>query len=172
MFSQKIPLSWVIKNISLVKKLPIEFTVMPIFFMAQKLEMMIDDILKEKFESSHAQTKVMMNLHFEKYLTQKEIAIFWNVSEASISRQVKILLKKWMIVKAEDKDDERKSKISLTPQGKKMISQFKKAVDTKMEELFASISHEDRKNMTEIVIKFIKIINQQSRYKIKLPFKI
>lgn len=134
--------------------------VRPLMFLKDKIELVADSELRDKFKLTFAQTKILVPIYFQGPRTQANLARFWNVSEASIYRQVKILLEKKLIVITPDADDQRKQIIKLTKEAEKIIPRTFKVLDERMEKIFRGISNSERQSLVQLLGLFIGCIDE------------
>lgn len=142
------------------KKVPIDQIIRPLMCLKGKMEMIADQVFRDNFAITFAQARILMPAHARGSITQSELAQFWRVSEASIYRQINILVKKGYIARVKDRNDLRKQKIILTEKTKKMIPKFIKALDEKAEEIFSDIPDSERKQFISLLTVFIEKIER------------
>lgn len=75
--------------------------------------------------------------------TQTCLAEFLHVSPASVAVSIKRMQKSGLVKKVADEGDLRCNRISITPTGKGLISDFRKECDSVDKQLFAGFSDED-----------------------------
>ena len=119
-----------------------------------KLKMRIDRImsltLKKEMNMSAAQFRMLFALTSHPAITQKEIAAFWDVTEASVSRQIKLLETKGFI--------SRTPKLTITASGQKTLTEGKAVLDGVFEEIFKSVSDADRIKIASLAETLLKDI--------------
>lgn len=106
-----------------------------------KLHMRLDRIINLKLQEHMgfgiSQFRILIGLQLRPEMTQKDIADFWNITEASVSRQVKILEKQHWLV--------RTSRIAITPLGTKTIEKARAVIDEIFEKIFINVDDKKRK---------------------------
>lgn len=104
----------------------------------------------------HGQPLMLMILNDKDGQSQKELAIRLNVKAPTITVMLKRMEKASLVVRKQDKDDQRISRVYITEQGKKI---FKKAMDVMArfeKELFNDFSEQD-----EIILK--RLLEQMNK---------
>ncbi len=84
------------------------------------MEKQSDAVLFDEFGLGFSQFKIMMALEHHAGVQQKEIAHFLGQTEASISRQIKLLHDAGLLTVGERSEDRKKHVIELTAKGKRM----------------------------------------------------
>ena len=111
-----------------------------------KLKLRIDRImsvtLKQEMSMSAAQFRMLFAITSHPAITQKEIAAFWDVTEASVSRQIKLLERKGFI--------SRTPKLTITASGQKTLTQGKTILDDIFEKIFKDVSDADRQKIASL----------------------
>lgn len=86
------------------------------------MEHVSDKVLFEEFGIGFSQFKILYALEHHEGIQQKEIASFLGQTEASISRQIKLLVGSKLVSVKKGDDDKKKHLISLTPRGRQIAS--------------------------------------------------
>lgn len=87
---------------------------------------------------------ILMTLHKEDALTQGEIAEKIHVDKATVSREVRKLLRNGYLERKRDEKDRRRHIISLSPEGRKIIPEIKKVLLEWKKILLHGFSKEER----------------------------
>ncbi len=87
----------------------------------------------------------MYVLNFKKEMSQKDIADYWDVTEASVSRQVNILRQKGFV--------EKKPSTHLTLKGKKVLDDALSHATATFEEVFEGVTDTERKHAVALLEK-------------------
>lgn len=101
--------------------------------------------------------------------TQKELAEHLHVSPASVATTLKRMEKSGFILRAEDKDDTRKKRLTATEKGSDALRSFRKVCEETDGQLFKNFSEEEK----EQLMGYLKRLNSNiaasdlSREKIK-----
>ena len=114
-----------------------------------------DDFLQTKLGIGFAQLKLMIVINKNLSLEQNNLAKFLGQTEASISRQIKIMKSSGLINIAKDAKDSRKKFISLTGQGRVLLGESVKLLDKFHADFLSSISEKDRTFLQSIIDKLI-----------------
>jgi len=83
-----------------------------------------------------------------------EMAEVLEVSTSTVSRHVRRLIQDGLVRSAGDPDDARASRLCLTPKGVKVLGKLRDARQRWVEEIVADWSAEDRKRLTELLVRF------------------
>ncbi len=76
-------------------------------------------------------------------VSQHEIAVQLQISDAAISRQIMTLIKKGLISTKEDPTNRRKVLVDLTDEGRELIKKTDEIINAEFEDLLADVSEED-----------------------------
>ena len=91
-------------------------------------------------------------------MSQREIANYWDMTEAAVSRQIELLVEKELILRDENPDNRRQHVLKLSKKGKEMYDKGFEVLDTKTEEVFAELDDKEREVMAEGIHKLLKVI--------------
>jgi DNA-binding MarR family transcriptional regulator len=86
------------------------------------LDKLAEDQLKEKLGITFSLFRILIAID-NKTVSQCEIARYWEMTEAAVSRQIDILDEKGFISREKDKENRRQNNLSLTETGKKILKQ-------------------------------------------------
>jgi len=129
--------------------IPINTVTRPIMKLKVRLDRITTLTLKQELGFGNSQFRILLALTLRPDITQKKIADFWDVTEASVSRQIKILEKNNFITRD-------KNGMAITTLGQNTLEKARVAVDTVFEEIFADVTSADRKLMTQLTETLIK----------------
>ncbi len=104
-------------------------------------------ILKDIFNISFSQFRVMLAVSHG-HLSQKEIADYWNITEAAVSRQVECLVKNELLKRKVNPKNRRKNTIEVTEKGKKKLDAAIQYIEKRYEEVFTNFDFEKQKNLS------------------------
>ena len=104
--------------------------------LASILARMSDQILLEQLGLGFSQFKIMLVLKNHPHIQQKQIAAALGQTEASISRQIKMLHSDGLITARVSKENRREHITTLTPKGDRFIEQSLKILTKHYEPLF------------------------------------
>lgn len=108
------------------------------------LERSTDLILEKEFSIGYSQFKILYTLQHHPIAHQKEIAHFLGQTEASISRQIKLLKADDLISIDIGNDDKKKHVISATTKGKRVAYEAFMLLNKKYEPLLYDLSVEEQ----------------------------
>jgi DNA-binding MarR family transcriptional regulator len=95
----------------------------------------------------HPQTKPLM---------AKELAEAMNVSRANITNMLNVLIRKKLVVQISDKEDKRRKRLSLTPQGMQLVEKLEKLRYTYNNRMLSQFTLEEKRQF----IRFVDICLQ------------
>lgn len=122
------------------------------------LDKISDQLLQENLQMSFSHFRLLMAMHSKDHLSQKDIAEYWDMTEAAVSRQVEMLIERKLIFIEENTENRRQHLLTLTSLGKKQLEKAYTILETKYEEIFAVINQRERKVMVEALHKLLKVI--------------
>jgi DNA-binding MarR family transcriptional regulator len=130
-------------------KVPIRQVVQPFFKAAFLLDRVVDRMLLEERGMRIAQFRILLALKHYDGISQRRIAEYWGIAEASVSRQLKILGRKGLVQEDPNPEKRREHQLRLTAAGEKEIKEAMNAADRKLEDLFAAMDDNTRRALTE-----------------------
>ena len=132
-------------------------------FMLHKLGAMMekqsDAVLFEQFGLGFSQFKIMMALEHHQGGQQKEIAQFLGQTEASISRQIKLLEEADFISVGEQPENRKKHVITLTARGKQVSSDAMRALNTFYTPILDTMTQPEQMSVLSSLGKVYDIMN-------------
>jgi len=141
----------------------ITYNLHKVVFLMDKLA---DKVLAEKLAVSFSQFKVLMAID-HKTVCQKEIADYWDTTEAAVSRQIEILVNEKLISRKEDSENRRKNILMITKRGGEILEKGYKVLDDANAVLYDSLNLDERKILVE---GLRKVLNKICKDKTKDPF--
>lgn len=108
------------------------------------LEKRADENLKEQFGLGFAQYKVLEAIGRNMHAKQNTIADMLDQTEASISRQVKILLRKRLIIVDTVMGNKRARELSLSEQGEEQLRLCREQIDIMQSRVFGGLSYQEQ----------------------------
>ncbi len=139
-------------------KTPIDTVIRPVMQLRAGLDRVTCMVLREKMGFGVSQLRILYVLAFKPDITQKNIADFWDVTEASVSRQIRVLEKKGFI----SRSTATSAKPSLSPAGKQALDTAMKYTQATFEKIFKDISSSERKSVAHILEKLIEKVKVSS----------
>ena len=121
------------------------------------LDKIADEILEEKLGMTFSQFKILIAID-HKTMSQREIADYWDMTEAAVSRQIELLLDKKLVELEENPDNRRQHVLKLSQAGREMYDKGFKVLDEKTEEVFVVLDEREREVMTDGIHKLLKVI--------------
>lgn len=131
-----------------------------LFFMLQKslffFDKMVDQVLRKETELTLAQFHVLMMIYMHGTASQQVIAEMLQNTQASVSRQVSLLLQKKCITRTQNPLNKREYRLTNTTLGTNLVKKSIKALDKKLTEVLGVVSEKDKE---KIVLSLNKIIH-------------
>jgi DNA-binding MarR family transcriptional regulator len=112
-----------------------------------------DQVLLEQYGIGFSQFKIMEALQDKPWALQKQIAFRLGQTEASISRQVKLLIRKGMIEVRQNPQNKREHLTSLTPKGARMIDAATETLSAYQERSLAHMPPKQQEQLQELLLK-------------------
>ena len=114
------------------------------------LEKRADESLKQQVTIGFAQYKVLEAIGRNSLAKQNMIAELLDQTEASISRQIKILEKKDLIVVATVMGNKRARELSLTEKGEELLQQCEEILDLAQAQVIGALSYQEQRHFQEL----------------------
>ena len=127
-----------------------------------KMDRVSDRLLYKKLGLTFSQFKIIIALKTKANATQSTIANFWNITEASVSRQLNLLIKKKIVTKTKSKTDQREYRLRLTTNGKSAVIKAVSLIDKTFEKILKPISENEKNNFIKTLLKFQNIIDNSN----------
>jgi DNA-binding MarR family transcriptional regulator len=140
------------KNVPNIPVVPIVDVIRPVMQLRAGLDRISTFVLRKKMGFGVSQFRILYVLAYKPHITQKDIADFWDVTEASVSRQMNILEKRGFIGRKKLK----LSKPSISPTGKKALDQAMRHTTQSFEKIFKDIGTTDRKTIARLLEKLLE----------------
>jgi DNA-binding MarR family transcriptional regulator len=121
------------------------------------MDKIADKVLDSKLHISFSQFKVLMAID-SKTVCQREIAEYWDSTEAAVSRQIEILVKENLISRKENVENRRQNLLVLTKKGKEILETGYKALDKSNEKMYTVLDERERTVLVEGLHKLLKVI--------------
>jgi DNA-binding MarR family transcriptional regulator len=115
------------------------------------LQRQTDQVLQERLGIGMSQFKILMVLQESPNIEQRRLADSLGQTEASISRQVKLLLERGMLASQIDPQERRRHITMLTPKGNKVVQAAQEVVQQYTEPAFAALSDKQRSQLLQML---------------------
>jgi DNA-binding MarR family transcriptional regulator len=115
--------------------------------LAFKLNAQSNQVLQTRYGIGFAQFKILLVLEQQEGLRQRDIATSLGQTEASISRQIKILKTNGFIETRKHKLNKRERRIYLTLQGEHMLNRASYTLNSHHSPLFESLSEKQQEQL-------------------------
>jgi DNA-binding MarR family transcriptional regulator len=120
------------------------------------LEKKADDTLKEQLDIGFAQYKVLEAINQNSLARQNMVAEMLDQTEASISRQIKILEKKGLITVASVMGNKRARELSLTRVGEDIVRQAEHILEAVQEKTMEGLTYQDQRYLLELFERMLE----------------
>lgn len=108
--------------------------------LAGVLDRQSDILLQERLDIGFSQFKILMALKWDQGVQQKQIASKLGQTEASVSRQIKMLHEIGYLTSVLSKDDRREKITGLSPKGESLVNKAMKALNEYHAPVFEKLS--------------------------------
>lgn len=119
------------------------------------LEKRADESLKTQVGIGFAQYKVLEAIGRNALAKQNMIAELLDQTEASISRQIKILEKRNLIIVATVMGNKRARELTLTEEGEQLLQQCEGILDISQAQLFGGLSFEEQTLFSDLCSRML-----------------
>jgi DNA-binding MarR family transcriptional regulator len=120
------------------------------------LDKLADKTLKESFGMSASQFRILLAIGSQTEISQKDIADYWEMTEAAVSRMLNPLIDKKLIIRSENRDNRSKNCLKLSRIGLATLENCIKTVDTENAELYAALTQTEKKALETGLNKILK----------------
>lgn len=110
-----------------------------------------DQILMEQLGIGLSQYKILSSIHEQSRIQQKTIANMLGQTEASISRQVKLLQERDMLISRKNPQNQREHITELTPRGLRLIEAAEKVLANFHNKFFVGLTSKQQDQLAEIL---------------------
>lgn len=110
-----------------------------------------DQVLQERLGIGFSQFKIMTVLQARPHVQQKEIAAQLGQTEASISRQIKLLTRQGLLQSMRRPEDRREHITALTTKGDRYIDEARQIVDAYHKPVFDSMSSKEQAHIQQVL---------------------
>lgn len=111
-----------------------------------------DQILLERFGVGLAQYKILSSLHASAKTQQRALAVALGQTEASISRQIKILEGLGMLVSSRNPENRREHRSQLSVKGLRVIEAAEQSLGKYHASVLQSLSKKQRSQLEDIIL--------------------
>ena len=110
-----------------------------------------DQVLQEQLGVGFSQFKIMMVLRHNPHIQQRQIANRLGQTEASISRQIKLLHKLDLLSTRISPENKRQHITQLTPRGERLTEQAMTVLNNYHSPVFANMSEKNQQKLTDLL---------------------
>ena len=123
---------------------------------------LVDKKFKEKFNLSHGQVFILINIYRDEGIYQHRLCEEYNLDKSGVGRILKKLEEKNLVKRKSDPDDKRRKLIFLTDKAKEMKSEFKKLLKEIEEQMRQGLTEEEIKTVTNILKKIYNNLDKSN----------
>lgn len=135
-----------------------------IFFALQKSLFVFDKssehVLREQKMLTLAQFHVLVTLSAIGNVSQQLVAEILHNTQASVSRQVSILLRKKLITRVQNTKNKREYKLSCTALGTAEVKRTMTVLDNHFEKIFAILTHDEKKGIVGALKRLVQEVKK------------
>lgn len=122
-----------------------------LYHVAFVLSRQSDQVLQERLGIGFSQFKIMTVVQTRPHVQQKEIASQLGQTEASISRQIKLLARQGFLQSVRRPEDRREHIAALTAKGERYINEARQIVDSYHQPFFEEMSSKDQDQLLRLL---------------------
>lgn len=120
---------------------------------ASVLHRQIDQILQERLGIGLSQFKMLALIEWRPGVTQRELANNLGQTEASISRQIGVLVNKGLLVSHVDPAERRRHLAALSTKGAKLLLAAHEVLATAYEPMFAHLNPREKEQLQKVLAR-------------------
>ena len=121
------------------------------------LDKIADKALHEKIDITVSQFRILMAIDHDT-VSQCDIAHYWDMTEAAVSRQIDMLVELKLVRRKEDKENRRKNALYLSENGREKLAQSSFTLDKTYNEIYKAIDINEQTILVEGLHKLLKAI--------------
>jgi len=111
-----------------------------------------DQVLQEQLGIGFSQFKIMMAIQWNPHVRQRALAEALGQTEASVSRQVRILFQKGMLTSRVNPAERRERITEITPKGLKIARAARQVMADYHQPMFDELSEKQQKQLLEMLV--------------------
>jgi len=132
-----------------------------------------DQMLQEQLGIGLSQYRILRAIHWHKEAEQRKLAQSVGQTEASISRQIKVLQQKGMVASEVRANERRKHFVYITPKGLKVAAAANDALVQYRLPIFSELNEKETRQLVDALIKLHYLVCQSNKtYACDHPLKI
>lgn len=122
-----------------------------------------DQVLQERLGIGFSQFKILMVLNWKTNVQQRTIADSLGQTEASISRQIKLLDEQGLLSTHISPENRRQHLTVLTPTGKRVIDEALQILQSYHEPVFETLSEKQKSALQEMLVNMHRVACSSKR---------
>ena len=132
-------------------------TIRTIHIIGHQIDNVLDGLLRDEFDLTISRFRILLPLIERGPSTQSEIARFNLVTEASIARQVRLLVEEGYLEQVPCKVDARKCYLTLTKKTKQLVPKITARLQSELQTLYAALSTADAVALDTVLTKMLTL---------------
>ncbi len=121
------------------------------------MDKVADRVLEEHLKITFSQFRILMALDSDA-VSQKDIADYWDMTEAAVSRQIEILVSEKFVSREENEQNRRQNILKLTKKGEEYLQKAFKILDDTNAKVYETLDERERQVLVEGLHKLLKVI--------------
>lgn len=130
-----------------------------LFLVLQKstffFDKVVDQTLRKETDITLAQFDVLLAICMSTFTTQQEVSNILCNTQASVSRQVALLLEKKYITRTQNPKNKREYKLKGTQSGNLLIKKATRILDQRFEEVFGVVSDKEKEKVVDVLSRIV-----------------
>ncbi len=122
-----------------------------------------DQILQERLGLGFSQFKILMVLHRNPHIQQRDIADALGQTEASISRQIKLMIDKGLLRSTANSENRRQHITTPTSKGNRLADEAMVVLNNYHSPMFSRLSEKDQEQLIKILESMHECICQSGK---------
>ena len=122
-----------------------------------------DQILQERLGIGFSQFKILMVLQMNPHIQQKDIAEALGQTEASISRQIKLMIDKGLLQSSVSPQNRREHITTTTAKGSRLAEESMRVLNNYHSPMYERLSEKQRIHLTEILANMHECVCQNGK---------
>jgi DNA-binding MarR family transcriptional regulator len=124
-----------------------------VHIIAHQTDEIFDHLLRTEFNLTVARFRILMPLIEVGPMTQADVARFYFLTEASIARQVRLLVADGYLKRIPDQADGRKFTLTFTAKTEALLPQIKKRLGEEMARVYHTLTKAELEFLTQVLTK-------------------
>jgi len=127
------------------------------------LDKLADRMLNKSLGLTLAQFRILLALHHQGEVSQKQIARFWEMTEAAVSRQTEILFKHKLVSRKENSENRREHILKLSNAGHALLTKALKIWDAESGRIYKSLDAGEIVTISKSLEKLLAVLCKDNK---------